>query len=214
MLLSSCLSWRLCCQDHRLALRCRGIIWERCCSMLLLARTASYAWFIHSALLHLGRHPTRVLVFRQETSPPWSGQAFWYAQDIQTKMKPRYVFPTCGSSEKETSKLQLDTPNWRTATCSGELFVWLSERQNSPSKHLGHASHAPHFPSLSRNGSESQVRSNTLASHVLGKTTRLEFAWRRRYRTSRKQSPYSIAPDPLGSDRKIWMWLVCFKNSR
>ena len=115
------------CQDHRLALRSRGIIWERCCSMLLLARTASYAWFKHSALLHLGRHPTRVQVFRQETSPPWSGQAFWYAQDIQTKMKPRYVFPTCGSSEKETSKLQLDTPNWRTATCSGELFVWLSE---------------------------------------------------------------------------------------
>ena len=37
MLLRSCLSWRLCCQDHRLALRCRGIVWERCCSMLLLA---------------------------------------------------------------------------------------------------------------------------------------------------------------------------------
>ena len=28
MLLSSCLSWRLCCQDHRLALRCRGITGE------------------------------------------------------------------------------------------------------------------------------------------------------------------------------------------
>ena len=79
---------------------------------------------------------------------------------------------------------------------------------------LGYSSQAPQFLSVrSRNGSESQVRSNTLASHVLCKTTRLEFAWRRRYRTSRKQSPYSIAPDPLGSDRKIWMWLVCFKNS-
>ena len=37
MLLGSCSSWRWCCQHHRLALRCHGIIWERCCSMLLLA---------------------------------------------------------------------------------------------------------------------------------------------------------------------------------
>ena len=88
---------------------------------------ASYAWFIHSALLHLDRHPTKVQVFHQETFPPCSGQAFWYGQEIQPKMKPRYVFPTCGSSEKETSKLPLDTPNLRIATCSGELFVWLSE---------------------------------------------------------------------------------------
>ena len=44
------------------------------------------------------------------------------------------------------------------------------------------------------------------------KIAKFEFALRRRYRTRRKQSRYSIAPDPLGSDRKIWMCLVCFKN--
>ena len=32
-----------CCQDHRLALRCRGIVWERCCSMLLLASSCNAA---------------------------------------------------------------------------------------------------------------------------------------------------------------------------
>ena len=84
-----------------------------CCYLPAFAMLpASYAWFIHSALLHLDRHPRKVQVFHQETFPPCSGQAFWHAQDIQTKIKPRYVFPTCGkSSEKETSKLQLDTPN-------------------------------------------------------------------------------------------------------
>ena len=48
-----------------------------CCYLPALAMLpASYAWFIHSVLLHLDRHPTKVQIFRQETFSPCSGQAF------------------------------------------------------------------------------------------------------------------------------------------
>jgi len=48
-----------------------------CCYLPAFALLpASYAWFIHSALLHLDRHPTKVQVFGEETFPPCSGQAF------------------------------------------------------------------------------------------------------------------------------------------
>ena len=96
---------------------------------------------------------------------------------------------------------------------SGEFRQIKVCNQKGQKGSAGRLGHAPQFLSLrSRNGNEFQVRSNTLASHAHCKTAKFEFALRRRYRTKRKQSRYSIARGPFGSDRKIWICSVCFKN--
>ena len=46
-----------------------------CCYLPAFAMLPA-SMVIHSALLHLDRHPTKVQIFRQETFSPCSGQAF------------------------------------------------------------------------------------------------------------------------------------------